>query len=358
MKAKQEITDLTVCRGLLAFWVFIYHVNLHTLFSDHMGPAAGVLIHGYLGVDGFFVLSGLILAFVHPEFKKSLKFSFRFWGKRLARIYPVHLATILILLGLLAAGRAVGMAPADPQRFGALALLENLLLVHGWGFGGQWDWNYPSWSVSSEWAGYLLFPLLWFAFSYWGLLIASEFLVVCAPILGLISHLSPDGLNLTFAPGLLRFFIEFAIGIAAARLVPTAADYLTSVWLLLLAALAILAGAAFGADALTVEGLLVLLAVLMMRAEAGYKPFFGKARILRAFGLLSYSFYMSFAISELLLAAVFRHLGWDPAGEKLLYTGAMCLLTLALAVLLHVAVEKPCRRLGDKWLAPPLAAKK
>ena len=66
-------------------------------FSAWLGPFSGLIRHGYLGVDGFFILSGLILARVHPELSRSAKGAFKFWGKRLARIYPVHLATLLIL---------------------------------------------------------------------------------------------------------------------------------------------------------------------------------------------------------------------------------------------------------------------
>jgi peptidoglycan/LPS O-acetylase OafA/YrhL len=354
----QEIRDLTVCRGLFAAWVFIYHVNLHAQFSKFMGPAKGLLIHGYLGVDGFFVLSGLILARVHPEISKSLAGSFRFWGKRLARIYPVHLATIVLLICIVGGGRMIGMTPTDPQRFALVPLIENLLLVHGWGIANQWDWNYPSWSVSTEWAGYLVFPVLWFAISFWSEIIAGELCVVAVPILGLLEHVSGHGLNLTFATALWRFFPEFVMGIATARLVPLTADHLPSKWLLVAGACFAVIGALFGWDVMTVEGIWLGLAALTMWADTGRKPMFGQARVLHMFGLLSYAFYMSFAISELLLAQVFRHAGWDPAGHKLAYTGAMTLVTLMLAVALHVLVEKPCRRVGDKWFAPPLAVAK
>src|SRR5579862_2678762 len=121
MNTKQELTDLTTCRAVFALWVFIYHVDLHLDFSRFLGPAADLIRHGYLGVDGFFILSGLILARVHPEFIGDLKYyetgrhdpKFRlpsiptlgrFWGKRLARIYPVHLASIIILAILVGAG--------------------------------------------------------------------------------------------------------------------------------------------------------------------------------------------------------------------------------------------------------------
>ncbi|HQT46932.1 MAG: hypothetical protein B7X08_07315, partial [Acidocella sp. 20-63-7] len=110
MNPKQDITDLTVCRAFFVAWVFVYHVDLYLHFSAWLGPFAGLIRRGYLGVDGFFILSGLILARVHPEISAkvqwqgmsikarplSLTSTLKFWGKRLARIYPVHFATLAL----------------------------------------------------------------------------------------------------------------------------------------------------------------------------------------------------------------------------------------------------------------------
>lgn len=70
-------------------------------------------------------------------------------------------------------------------------------------------------------------------------------------------------------------------------------------------------------------------------------------------GRLSYAFYMSFGTVELILAQMFHHQGWDPAGAKLAYGATMTLLTLALAMILHNLVEVPTRRLGDRLLPEP-----
>src|ERR1700733_7418162 len=102
MQASREITDLTVCRALFAAWVFAYHVDLYLGLSHLLGPFAGWLGRGYLGVDGFFLLSGLILARTHREFSPRAPGRFgpkawRFFSRRLARIYPVHAATLCLL---------------------------------------------------------------------------------------------------------------------------------------------------------------------------------------------------------------------------------------------------------------------
>lgn len=150
MNPKQELTDLTICRAVFALWVFTYHVDLYLNFSRFLGPAADLIRHGYLGVDGFFILSGLILARTHPELagggqrfyakRRTPQFQppagglvWRFYGKRLARIYPVHLASIIVLAVLVCVGRLRGWEPHDPSRFDVSSLLQNLTLLQGWG---------------------------------------------------------------------------------------------------------------------------------------------------------------------------------------------------------------------------------
>ena len=375
MIMKQEITDLTIARAIFAAWVFIYHVDLYLNFSAWLGPFAGLIRHGYMGVDGFFILSGLILARVHPELGASLraqwgavKFrppAFRlvlaFWGKRLARIYPVHLATLFILGLLVAGGIMHGVVPRDPGRFGLPALVQNLFLVQGWGDASQGAWNYPSWSVSAEWAGYLLFPVLWYLLSYMIDYVAIQILIVAFAVMVLITLLHHGSYNLTFSLGLVRFFPEFIIGICSARFVALCADMAAlrraalwggvGFWFI---------GAATGVDGLALLGIWLVLFAFLMQADTQLPPVLGQRPLLHRFGLLSYSFYMSFAVAELVTCQWFRHQGWTPASHGGLFALLMLGLTLALALLLHMGVELPARRLAGRWLAsppPPVHAK-
>jgi peptidoglycan/LPS O-acetylase OafA/YrhL len=353
MNPKQEISDLTICRAIFAAWVFTYHIDLHARFSAYLGPAAGLIRHGYLGVDGFFLLSGMILARVYPELADKPLGAPRFWGRRLARLYPVHLTVIIILAVIFWSGLALGIAPRDAGRFTLASLLENLLLIQGWGFAPELAWNYPSWSVSTEWAGYLAFPFLWVFLGRWRPIIPGQILVICIPILGLLAYASGGSLNLTFGSALLRFFPEFIIGICTTRLVPLNADILPHRALAAAGCAGALIGALTGSDLITVLGLWLVLAALMMQADAERAPVFGQFRAGRFLGRLSFCFYMSFGTIELILAQFFRAQGWDPAGEKLVYCTAMTLLTFGLAIILHLLVEMPCRRFADERLKEP-----
>jgi peptidoglycan/LPS O-acetylase OafA/YrhL len=346
MSRTQEITDLTVCRGVFAAWVFIYHVDLYLDFSRWLGPAADLVRHGYLGVDGFFILSGLILGRVYVPPPATVRAALLFWGRRLARLYPVHLATIVIMAALVLGGRYGGVAAHDPSRFSLLSLVENLALVQGWGATSFGQWNYPSWSISSEWAGYLLFPLIAGLVAYFEIIVAAQFLIIAFAAVGLITYLHGYSLNISFGAGLLRFFPEFIAGVATARCVPRIADNAPlRVLVGMGTGLAVLA-AALGFDLFVVVGIWLVLYSLAMRADAERPPMLHGTGWLRWFGLLSYAFYMSFAVIELILTRLFA----TPAAHAWLFALGMLGGTLALAMALHFAVERPARRAIDRWL--------
>ncbi len=348
------MTDLTGCRALFAAWVFIYHVDLHAQFAHYLGPAASLIRRGYLGVDGFFILSGLLLMRRHYEFRNSLAPTWRFWGRRLARVYPVHLAVIVLLGIFVLTGAAMGVAPRDPARFGLVALAQNLLLVQGWGFANPWSWNYPSWAVSAEWAGYLLFPVLAMHAVRQPTIVVGQVVLLCIPFLGIVVVMSGHGLNVASGfPLLARFFLEFIIGMGSARMVPEFADHLPTARCTIFGLVVLLGSVLLGWDFTAAIGLWLVLMSLAMHGDADRRPLLRRLPWLRPLGLLSYAFYMSFATAELLLAQAFRREGWDPAAHALLYAGLMTAITFALALVLYVLVENPCRSLADRWLAGP-----
>jgi peptidoglycan/LPS O-acetylase OafA/YrhL len=123
--------------------------------------------NGYLGVDFFFVLSGAILSHVYMDSWESRTFSYKkFLIKRFARIYPIHLVTlsILVFYSLSIVALSLDLDSYVPwERFSRNltkwgTLPAQFLLLHGIGFGGE-GWNYPSWSISCEWFAYVLFPV-------------------------------------------------------------------------------------------------------------------------------------------------------------------------------------------------------
>src|SRR3954454_23635049 len=139
-----RLDALTGLRFWFAFLVVVHH-SLQHWFGNRVYPVADF---GYIGVDFFFVLSGFVLTWSwRPEVSAG-----RFWWNRVARIWPLHLTTLV-----LAVVAGVGVA------ISGVALVPNLLLVQAWWpqqhvyFG----FNAVSWSLSCEVFFYLCFPVLY-----------------------------------------------------------------------------------------------------------------------------------------------------------------------------------------------------
>lgn len=158
--AQGEILPLTSIRGFLATWVVLYHYwnDIVRLF-----PSATILdplvLRGHLAVPAFFILSGLVLAHNYGQRMAvfSWKSTYTFLLLRLFRIYPVHLVTLLVVLAMVLVSRHLGYQLTDAG-YSWDYFVRNLLLMQTWVPHFELNWNYPSWSISSEWFAYLLFP--------------------------------------------------------------------------------------------------------------------------------------------------------------------------------------------------------
>jgi peptidoglycan/LPS O-acetylase OafA/YrhL len=163
--SRGKLASLTGIRALAAIWVLSFHLLGGTLaaFPGLPAPLKNAIGGGYLGVDLFFILSGFVLAYQYLDRFERVELGpySRFLALRLARIYPVHLFTLVLTLVLVVAARLAGFPHhSSPEFFGAGSFVANVLLVHAWGFCTGLTWNYPSWSVSCEFLAYLAFPFI------------------------------------------------------------------------------------------------------------------------------------------------------------------------------------------------------
>ena len=210
-----HIKPLTSLRFLAAFWVLLYH------FKDHLGldlGRFGLIAHGYLGVDLFFTLSGFILAHVYLTEIGTGRFAYGgFLKNRLARIYPMHLAALGAMLALFFGAAAMGVGVGDPNAFKLSDLPAHLLMIHAWGATEAVGWNFPSWSISAEWAAYLIFPLVA------ALVLKARgagWLVIAALGACMISFVGLSHLH-QILPGVGRDFSQMTAQIGALRIVPS-----------------------------------------------------------------------------------------------------------------------------------------
>ena len=147
-----HIVSHTSLRGIAAMAVFWGHYS--DVFARDVGGWNLFVPHTHLGVDLFFMLSGFVLYHVYASQFLTGVTGPR-WGafmrQRLLRIYPLHLVTLLAVLVLMRFE-----LPGD----GLWILGLNLTLTHAWGLTDQFIFNAPSWSISAEFAAYLVFPFM------------------------------------------------------------------------------------------------------------------------------------------------------------------------------------------------------
>ncbi|HRR09440.1 MAG TPA: acyltransferase [Rhodothermales bacterium] len=205
-------------RGIASIWVVLFHVKIY-LFPEVHSIWLRPLLRGYLLVDLFFVLSGFLIGYLYGKyFAETVSFhTFSIYLKaRFARIYPLHLFTLFLLVSWYALN-VWGLG--KPREYGRIyveeAIITHLLMVQAWGIHSGNTWNIPSWSISTEWAAYLLFPFLWHILYKCGK--TGTVVGLTAGIIGYgcLEWLHPKGnLDITFDWAVLRGMCGFGIGMA------------------------------------------------------------------------------------------------------------------------------------------------
>ena len=119
-------------------------------------------LHFNYFVDLFFVISGYVIANQYLHRVLDHHAVGRFLWRRLARVYPLHIATLTFYL-MIALLLALGYVQSDnPTRYPLSDVPAQVLLLHAID-GQRLTFNFPSWSLSAEMVCYLLFPLVAFA---------------------------------------------------------------------------------------------------------------------------------------------------------------------------------------------------
>ena len=305
---------------------------------------------GYLAVDFFFILSGFVIWLNYGPLlrERGWRAVPQFLGRRIARIYPLHLLMLAAAIGFalvcLATGRGM------PAGFAWETLPLHLLLVQNMGLVDQLGWNVPAWSISCELAAYLLFPLIavgfdWRRLSSGVLLALSALLMLALSGLFLASGKPLLGNDIP-GLGLPRGLLEFGMGTIAAAL-----------WLRWRAAPAVpalaaascvaggLAAYAAGAPETLAMPFALDALVLLLALTAGGRTVTG-GRVIHWLGEISYATYMVHALLFLLFKILFVA---DAGDVPLPLLGLFLLLVLAASALLHHGVERPVQRWVKRW---------
>lgn len=233
------LTNLTPLRGIAALLTVIFHVdlmiggggNMLVKFTDSL-----VLTRMYLMVDFFFILSGFIMLHVYGKWfaEKVTGNSFKnFTVARFARVYPLHFFTLAYCVLLYGVSRIFLGEDNNPMSLisnNFAALPANLLLIHSMNTTEWFTWNNASWSISTEWWMYMIFPFLVAGFKKLNSNLIALIGIVCfvgylfityyvVPIVTVpesipFTAVNPKDLsiNISYQYGFLRCFFGFVLG--------------------------------------------------------------------------------------------------------------------------------------------------
>ena len=163
-QSRQYLTTLTPLRGIAALLVVVFHSNL--MLMAFLPPGYTHFVEsGWLWVDFFFILSGFIMSYVYGKNFAARVSSADYWrylGARFARVYPLHFVTLLWALVSCVAivHYATALDPFFAAMFNPGAAPASLLLLQGLHLFKAAPLNTPSWSLSTEWWVYMIFPFL------------------------------------------------------------------------------------------------------------------------------------------------------------------------------------------------------
>ena len=215
-KSRQDyLPALTGLRFVLAAWVMLHHIcgpnMILGAWANSLGPVPASLVRGgYLAVQTFFILSGFVLAKTYAKTQWDRAELWKFAAARIARIYPVYLASLMIVSPfiyqtMVRPGRSIGQK-------GEL-LLNYGFVLQGWTGTLGVGWNTPAWSLSCEFFFYLCFPLLIPGLRRAGRTLVGVTLAASLLFPVLLAHSSVPW---EWKP--VHHLADFAAGIAAARL--------------------------------------------------------------------------------------------------------------------------------------------
>jgi len=207
-----NLSGLTSLRGIAAVLIVIHNYTLSFYPDIQISSSTPFLEKLYLWVDMFFLLSGFVLCHVYlNSFNSGIeKRSYKnFTIARFARIYPLHIYTLLFLIVLEVFCHFLG--GESPKR-NIHMILENIFLVQV--FNPYTYWNEPSWSISAEWLTYIFVPFLifiFFRFNTLSRLLTVIFALVC--LYSIEYKFGDFGIRYSGWPLYLRCVFEVIIGI-------------------------------------------------------------------------------------------------------------------------------------------------
>lgn len=359
-------------RGLCALAVIVHHSHAVQSFTE-----LAFFRHANYLVNFFFVLSGFVLYHIYADRLGTGAQFKRFVIARICRLYPLHLATLIVALLFECLKLVIeqrGMSFTVASFTGAKApgeILPNLLLLQSWWSGfNQMSFNFPSWSISVEFYLYLIFALI-----AAGLPGPSRQIFAGIAVLAFLALYFNSGL---FSEGALIGLGCFFSGIMTYRLYDRFKDlHMPTRWATLLEALGLITvylAVTYSEPSQNISlSLLFCVIIGLFAFEAGWLSTLLRTAFFKWAGVLSFSIYMTHTIVLFMVSMVLMALAKvtglplliDVPGEipdmviRYINTGSILMnnlvmavsvvLVLLLSMLTHRYIELPGIELGKLW---------
>lgn len=211
-KGEMRFTALDSWRGIAAISVMFFHLSFNGFF--YFFPPVR---HAGLSVSFFFVLSGFVMTHAYGHRLGTGTEARQFVIRRFGRLYPLHLATLAVLvllelakLFLISRGISAGQGAFEGSN-DLTTLVANIFLLQAVIPFPDYSWNGPSWSISVEFYTYLLFCAVMLLCRRATVLAALLVAVASAVSLLMLEHIF-GSLHETQGMGLLTCIMGFFVG--------------------------------------------------------------------------------------------------------------------------------------------------
>lgn len=167
--AQNKMLGLEVIRFISALAVLIWHYQHFSYIADtptdyvsSQQPFYGVFRlfyeQGLYGVQVFWAISGFIFFWKYRDAIADQAITARkFFVLRFSRLYPLHIATLLLVIGLQAAYLSEKGFYFVYQQNDLMHFVLQIFLASDWGLLKGYSFNGPIWSISVEVLIYLVF---------------------------------------------------------------------------------------------------------------------------------------------------------------------------------------------------------
>lgn len=208
---RPKLDYLESLRGLAAVSVALFHFRNTSFLTEN-----AFVVNAERMVDFFFVLSGFVIAYNYLDRIVDAASLRRFQAKRFWRLYPLHLASLLVFVAIELAQYVYETYTGSPGSEAAFSrnnlhgFVDNLLLLQPF-LDTDLTFNYPSWSISVEFFTYFIFGLV--------LLLAPRRyrlpVFLLAIVLSAADLAVSGGINQTRDLAIVRCIYSFFVGVVA-----------------------------------------------------------------------------------------------------------------------------------------------